>query len=90
MPQNMFSRMLLSPWRSYLRHFASTDEIQISDEVDEINLDGIPAENREKYVKAALEKLPQVDRLRSGNIEGSQSHAGNRNDGATNFYITNG
>ena len=40
-------------------HFASTDEVEIRDETEELNLDGIPAENRAKYVKAALEKLPE-------------------------------
>jgi RNA polymerase sigma-70 factor (ECF subfamily) len=39
--------------------FVSTDDVQISDEPEELNLDGIPAENRAKYVKAALEKLPE-------------------------------
>ena len=39
--------------------FVSTDEVQISDEPEEMYLDGIPAENRAKYVKAALEKLPE-------------------------------
>lgn len=39
--------------------FVSTDEVQISDEPEEMDLDGIPAENRAKYVKAALEKLPE-------------------------------
>ncbi len=39
--------------------FVSTDDVQISDEVEEMNFDGIPEENRSKYVKAALEKLPE-------------------------------
>jgi len=39
--------------------FVSADDVQISDEPEEMNLDGIPAENRAKYVKAALEKLPE-------------------------------
>ena len=39
--------------------FVSADDVQISDEPGEMNLDGIPAENRAKYVKAALEKLPE-------------------------------
>ncbi|HZH70968.1 MAG TPA: sigma-70 family RNA polymerase sigma factor [Mariniphaga sp.] len=39
--------------------FASTDEIQIKDEAEEMNLDGIPAENREKVIKAAMERLPE-------------------------------
>ncbi|MEZ5106141.1 MAG: RNA polymerase sigma factor [Draconibacterium sp.] len=37
----------------------SSDDVQISDEVDEINLDGIPEENRAKYIKMALERLPE-------------------------------
>ena len=37
----------------------STDDVQISDEPEEMNFDGIPAENRAKYVKAALDKLPE-------------------------------
>jgi RNA polymerase sigma-70 factor (ECF subfamily) len=39
--------------------FVSADDVQISDEPEELNLDGIPAENRAKYVKSALEKLPE-------------------------------
>jgi len=39
--------------------FVSTDDVQISDEPEEMNLDGIPEENRSKYVKAALDKLPE-------------------------------
>lgn len=39
--------------------FVSSDDIQLPDEPEEMNLDGIPAENRAKYVKAALDKLPQ-------------------------------
>jgi RNA polymerase sigma-70 factor (ECF subfamily) len=39
--------------------YVSTDDVQISDEVEEMNFDGIPEENRSKYVKAALEKLPE-------------------------------
>jgi len=39
--------------------FVSTDDVQISDEPGEMNLDGIPEENRAKYVKAALDKLPE-------------------------------
>lgn len=38
--------------------FVSTDDVQISDEPEEMNFDGIPEENRAKYVKAALDKLP--------------------------------
>jgi RNA polymerase sigma factor (sigma-70 family) len=40
-------------------YFTSTDDVQIVDEAEEMNLDGIPAENREKFVKEALEKLPE-------------------------------
>ena len=39
--------------------FVSTDDVQISDEPEEMNFDGIPEENRAKYVKAALDKLPE-------------------------------
>ena len=39
--------------------FVSTDDIQVSEEIEEMNFDGIPEENRAKYVKAALEKLPE-------------------------------
>ncbi len=39
--------------------YVSTDDIQISDEPEEMNFDGIPEENRAKYVKAALDKLPE-------------------------------
>lgn len=41
--------------------FASTDDVEVKDEGSEINLDGIPEENRTKYVKAALEKLPEEE-----------------------------
>lgn len=41
--------------------YVSTDDVQIPDEPEEINLDGIPEENRSKYIKAALEKLPEVE-----------------------------
>lgn len=49
----------ISETRKKKQHLTSVDDIQISDEAEEMNLDGIPAENREKYVKAALEKLPE-------------------------------
>jgi RNA polymerase sigma factor (sigma-70 family) len=42
-------------------HFASTDDVEVRDDDSEINLDGIPEENRAKYVKAALEKLPEEE-----------------------------
>jgi RNA polymerase sigma-70 factor (ECF subfamily) len=39
--------------------FVSTDDVQISDEPEEMHFDGLPEENRAKYVKAALDKLPE-------------------------------
>ena len=33
----------------------------MKDDDSEINLDGIPEENRAKYVKAALDKLPEEE-----------------------------
>lgn len=39
--------------------FVSTDDVQISDEPEEMNFDGLPEENRAKYVKDALDKLPE-------------------------------
>ena len=41
--------------------FVSTDDVQVSDDVEEMNFDGIPEENRSKYIKAALEKLPEEE-----------------------------
>lgn len=49
----------ISETRKKKQHFISADDVQISDEAEEMNLDGIPAENREKVVKAALEQLPE-------------------------------
>jgi RNA polymerase sigma-70 factor (ECF subfamily) len=40
-------------------HFASTDDVQIADEAEEMNLDGIPEENRAEAIKAAMDKLPE-------------------------------
>ena len=42
-------------------YFASTDDIEIEDETEELNLDGIPEENRARVIKAALEKLPEEE-----------------------------
>jgi len=42
-------------------HFTSTDEVQIKDETEELNLDGVPEENRAKYVKAAMDRLPEEE-----------------------------
>ena len=49
----------ISEIRKRKMHFTSTDDIELRDDESEINLDGIPEENRAKYVKAALEKLPE-------------------------------
>ena len=51
----------ISEIRKRKMHFASTDDVEVKDEDSEINLDGIPEENRAKYVKAALEKLPEEE-----------------------------
>lgn len=48
----------ISEVRKRKMHFTSTDDVQIKDEADEMNLDGIPAENRAQCIKAAMEKLP--------------------------------
>jgi len=42
-------------------HFASTDDIEIKDETQELNLDGIPEENRARVIKTAIEKLPEEE-----------------------------
>ncbi len=42
-------------------HFTSTEDIQIRDEAEEMNLDGIPEENRVRVIKEAMEKLPEED-----------------------------
>ena len=49
----------ISEIRKRKMKFVSADDVQLPDEPDEMNFDGIPAENRAKFVKAALEKLPQ-------------------------------
>ncbi len=49
----------ISEVRKKKMQFTSTDDVQISDEAQELNLEGIPEENREKYVKAALGRLPE-------------------------------
>lgn len=40
-------------------HFTSTDDVQIQDESEEINLDGFPEEKRAKAIKEAMSKLPE-------------------------------
>jgi RNA polymerase sigma factor (sigma-70 family) len=49
----------ISETRKRKQHFVSTEDVQIKDDTEEMNLDGIPEENREKFVKAALDKLPE-------------------------------
>ena len=51
----------ISEVRKKKLHTISTDDVQIPDAPDEMNLDGIPEENRVKYIKAALEKLPESE-----------------------------
>ncbi len=42
-------------------HFTSTNDVEIKDETTEINLDGIPEENRSKAIRQALDKLPEEE-----------------------------
>ena len=49
----------ISETRKRKIHFVSTDEVEVRDDDNELNLDGIPEENKAAYVKAALEKLPE-------------------------------
>jgi RNA polymerase sigma-70 factor (ECF subfamily) len=42
-------------------YFASTEDIEIKDETTELNLDGVPEENRAKAIKRALAKLPEEE-----------------------------
>jgi RNA polymerase sigma factor (sigma-70 family) len=49
----------ISEVRKKRNYFVSTDDVQIQDEAEEMNLDGIPEENRERYVKMAMGKLPE-------------------------------
>ncbi|MFW5821788.1 MAG: RNA polymerase sigma factor [Tangfeifania sp.] len=49
----------ISETRKKKNHFTSTDDIQIKDEAEEMNLDGIPEENRAEVIQAALKKLPE-------------------------------
>lgn len=48
----------ISEIRKRKMKFVSADDVQLPDEPEEMNFDGIPAENRAKFVKAALDKLP--------------------------------
>jgi|APSaa5957512622_1039677.scaffolds.fasta_scaffold26582_3 RNA polymerase sigma factor (sigma-70 family) len=47
----------ISEIRKKKQYFVSTDDIEIKDDSEEFDLDGIPAENRAKYIQAALDKL---------------------------------
>ncbi len=49
----------ISEVRKRKMRFTSADDIEVKDEYSEINLDGIPEENRAKYIKTAMEKLPE-------------------------------
>jgi RNA polymerase sigma-70 factor (ECF subfamily) len=49
----------ISEVRKKKLNYVSSDDVQIPDAQEELNLDGIPEENRAKYIKAALEKLPE-------------------------------
>ncbi len=49
----------ISEIRKRKMHFTSSDDLEIKDEDSDFNLDGVPEENREKIIKAALEKLPE-------------------------------
>lgn len=49
----------ISATRKKKHHFTSTDDVQIEDESQDMNLDGIPEENRAKYIQAAVKKLPE-------------------------------
>jgi len=40
-------------------HFTSTEDVQIKDEAQEMNLDGIPEENRAAVIKEAMSRLPE-------------------------------
>jgi len=49
----------ISATRKKKQYFTSTDDVQIEDDSQEMNLDGIPEENRAKYIEAAMKKLPE-------------------------------
>ena len=51
----------ISHVRKKKQHFVSTDDVEIAHDADEFNLDGIPEENRAKYIKIAMEKLPEEE-----------------------------
>ncbi len=49
----------ISEIRKRKMSFTSTSEIEIKDESEELNLDGIPAENRAQVIKQAMDQLPE-------------------------------
>ena len=51
----------ISELRKKKIYFASTDEVEIKDESEELNLDGIPEENRARVIKEAMEQLPEEE-----------------------------
>lgn len=51
----------ISEVRKKKQHFVSTSDVEIKDETEEFNLDGIPAENRAKVIKSAMDKLPEEE-----------------------------
>lgn len=51
----------ISEVRKRKTHFASTDDIEIRDESTEINLDGIPEENRALAIKKAMSQLSEEE-----------------------------
>ena len=40
-------------------HFTPIDEVEVKDDAESFNIEGLPQENREKYIKIALDKLPE-------------------------------
>jgi RNA polymerase sigma-70 factor (ECF subfamily) len=51
----------ISELRKRKIHYTSTDDVEIEDESTEINLDGIPEENRAKAIKEAMNQLPEEE-----------------------------
>lgn len=49
----------ISELRKRKMYFASTEDVQIKDETQEMNLDGIPEENRAQAIKEAMNRLPE-------------------------------
>ena len=49
----------ISELRKRKMYFTSTEEVQISDEAQEMDLEGIPEENRAKVIKEAMSRLPE-------------------------------